>query len=116
MKVTEIGVLLFNKFIFSLGEEIQPIAIRSYSPFFKLPVNIDCLRDSFLTNLITLMFVPLTIYEYTVLPRQSIHPGESPESFAWRVQNIIANELGVPAVRYTYKDKNRLRSDWDPIF
>jgi len=108
------AVMLFQKFIFSIGEEIQPIAIRLQFPIW-LPINIDHLRDNFLTNLLTLTFIPMTIYEYTVLPRQMIKPGESAEDFAWRVQNIIANELDVPAVRFTYKDKNNLRHDWDPI-
>jgi hypothetical protein len=62
------AILLFNKFVFSLGKEVQPIAIRVWSPW--RPIYLDFLRDSFLTNMFALMFLPWTRYEYTILPKQ----------------------------------------------
>src|SRR3712207_5909185 len=108
------GMLMFNKFIFGLGEEIQPVAIR-LKPCVPLPVHFDYLTDTIWGNLFTLFFHPYTVLEYNVLTRQvsldsilltvdqHILPGEKPEEFAARVQSVIADHLGIPATTFTYK-------------
>jgi hypothetical protein len=52
--------------------------------------------------------------EYKYLPKQTLQEGETSESFAKRVQMLIAKELGVPATNFTSKSKNALRVGWNP--
>jgi hypothetical protein len=123
------GLLLFQKFTFSLGEEILPVgmfkleifansyiwtALKVYPYFEQFPINFDHLTDSVFSNVFAIMFCPMLVYEYTFLPSTFQGKGETPEDFASRVQESIAAELKVPATRYSYKDKQNLRKNWNP--
>lgn len=74
------ALLQFNKFVFGLEEEIQPVALQIRIPFQKyVPITIDHLRDDFGSNLFWTFFQPVIFYEYTYLPRQKRREDESPE-------------------------------------
>lgn len=102
----KIGLLMYNKFIFSLGRSIQPLALRVRS---HLPINIDKPSRNMFPNFFFLFFCPFVTFEFHALPAQMIREGETPEAFARRVQQITADYLGVACTTYSYKDKNNLR-------
>jgi len=101
-----VGLLLFKKFIFSLGLPVQPIAVRIKSPW---PCNVDYLSSKWIYNLLYTFFMPFHLYEVSWLAPMSQAPDETPEQFAKRVQVAVAKELGIVPTDYTYEDKVRLR-------
>lgn len=63
------GILQFNKTIFSIASEILPLAISISFPI-PLPIHIDYLFDSWLSNAFWILFSPATVFRYQFLPRQ----------------------------------------------
>jgi hypothetical protein len=67
------GILVFNKFIFGLGEEVQPVALNFYIPLFDyIPVHVDHLFDNWVSNFFFILFHPCVVYEFTFLSPQVI--------------------------------------------
>ncbi|KAA6367405.1 MAG: hypothetical protein EZS28_037069 [Streblomastix strix] len=99
-----VGLLRYNKFVFSLNRPVQPLALR-VNP--HLPINVDCPSHNLLPNYFFQMFCPTFTFEYTALPVQHKLEGESSEDFATRVQKITAEHLGLVPTTYSYKDKNK---------
>jgi hypothetical protein len=112
------GLLRFQKFLFSLGEPVQPVALRMESPLMSC-LRRDVLRDSFLSNFFICVFVPITVWDATFLPVMEMNDedratDDPAAAFAGRVQQAIATELSVPATDFSYADKNALRANWNP--
>lgn len=63
------GILQFNKTILGIAPEVLPLAIDIRFPF-PLPIHVDYLFDSWITNVWWSFFFPLIVYEFTFLPRQ----------------------------------------------
>jgi len=101
------GLMLFKRFIFSLGLPVQPIAIKYDTTLWS--INPDWLGTRWIYNLLWVMFIPYHRVTITYLPKTDPLPDEAPEAFAKRVQEIIAKELKIPATDYTYEDKVKLR-------
>jgi len=101
------GILLYQKFLFSLGKPIVPVALKVHIPF--LPLSASMLGTSVLREVLWLFFYPCIIFNLTFMQPQSIQKGETEIQFARRVQCMTANTLGVVATEYTYKHALQLR-------
>jgi len=97
-----VGVLQFQRFLFSVGKPIHPVALSARVPL--LPLLPTKLGTTLVKEVLLLLFVPCYEYELRFLSQQSIAPGQSPEDFASSVQSLIADELGLVPTSYTYKD------------
>ncbi|KAK2960880.1 putative ancient ubiquitous protein 1 [Blattamonas nauphoetae] len=102
----KVGLLRYNKFVFTLGKPIQPFAVRVNT---HMPICIDCPSKNMFPNLFWYGFCPICTWEFTALPVQTICEGEKPEEFATRVQKLTADHLGIACTTYFYKDKNRMK-------
>ncbi|KAG2434165.1 hypothetical protein HXX76_007892 [Chlamydomonas incerta] len=84
---------------------VVPVALRART----LPgVNTHTLTSSFAANLFWMGFSPATELHATVLPPMSPAPGESRAAFVNRVQEAIAEELGVDVYDLTIQQKRQL--------
>jgi len=92
------GVLGFNPFTFSLGQDVLPFSIQYYNPW---PVEVDFLGTNLLCNLFWLCFFPLTFYTLTFLPQASKADGETAQEYGDRVQKQIAGYLAVPSTNFS---------------
>jgi ABC-type multidrug transport system ATPase subunit/1-acyl-sn-glycerol-3-phosphate acyltransferase len=99
-------VLQYQKFVFSLGAAVQPVAIRR-EPGCWLPMHADTLKASALTNVLWPYFLPRAHYRIEVLPQMAPTEGESDIDFAARVQQATANALGLTASQFGNRDKNQ---------
>jgi len=102
------GLLLFQKFLFSVGRSIQPVAIRCSIPLLPM-IEPNVLGTTITQELMYLFFVPYFLWELTFLPLQNRYEDETPVEFAARVQKMIANELGIYPTKYSFKDALVLR-------
>ncbi|DBA00257.1 TPA: hypothetical protein N0F65_007901 [Lagenidium giganteum] len=98
-----LGLLQYHKFLFSLGKEIQPLAIRvTDGPF---PVNINDETSTFVANVLWYFFIPWHVYTITVMPRTHAEPDEDALAFAQRVMKDTARLLDQQATAFLYRDK-----------
>lgn len=103
------AVLRYQKFVFSLGLPVQPLAIRRRPGWLQrhlFPVAWDTVPATFLGNLFWMLFLPRCSYDVDVLPPMEQAEGESEAVFADRVQASTAAELGLIASRWGNRDKN----------
>ncbi|KAJ4460487.1 putative Ancient ubiquitous protein 1 [Paratrimastix pyriformis] len=101
-----VGMLRFGKFLFGLGMPVQPMALRIRNAFGAWwPGRTSYPGDSIIRNFLYFFFVPWHTFEYKLLPPQVIREGETDADFADRVQRLIADELGLVATQYTFRDK-----------
>jgi len=101
------GILMYNKFLFSLGYPILPVALRVRVPLLGLEPGVLGVR--FWSELLWLLFYPALVYDLTFLPVETKRANETEEEFARRVQALTGAELGVCPTRYFNKDALRLR-------
>eukprot|EP01114_Cavostelium_apophysatum_P010439 TRINITY_DN2414_c0_g1_i1.p1 TRINITY_DN2414_c0_g1~~TRINITY_DN2414_c0_g1_i1.p1 ORF type:complete len:310 (+),score=46.12 TRINITY_DN2414_c0_g1_i1:164-1093(+) len=97
------GVLIFQKFLFSLGYPIMPVATQISIPWLPM-LNPGVLGTSILKELMFMFFVPFYLWELSFLDVQTIGESERPEEFARRTQIAIAAELGISPTEYSFKD------------
>jgi hypothetical protein len=95
---------------------IQPVALRCNIPMLPF-TSPNVLGTTIIKELMFLFFVPYFKYELTLLPIMQKSEGEDSVSFAGRVQKAIADELGVVATQYSFKDalalrRTRMKTDW----
>ncbi|XP_026991046.1 lipid droplet-regulating VLDL assembly factor AUP1 [Tachysurus fulvidraco] len=95
------GLLKFSSWPFSVADAVQPVALRVKRPF--IAVNVT--ESSWLTELLWTFFVPFTVYQVRWLPSVQRQDEESHQEFANRVQEILANEIGVVSTQITKADK-----------
>jgi ancient ubiquitous protein 1 len=101
---TNVGILQYHKFVFSLGAKVQPIALRISSP---MPIYVDTGPASFLDNVISFFFVPFQTYTVDFLPAIEIAPEESSLEFARRAATVTAQHLGMKLTPFLYSDKKK---------
>ena len=101
-----VGLLQYHKFVFSLGLQVQPIALSLWSP---LPIHVDTMYASFLNNVLCFLFVPCHCYKIEFLSPVSMdhEKNESPLDFARRVLRITADHLNIKASPFLYSDKKK---------
>lgn len=96
------GLMRFHRFIFGLGVQVQPVAIRVWAP---LPLEADTVWDSLARNILFTLFQPFTRFEIVVLPPLTALDTEDATAFASRVARSISLELNLPATQWATKDK-----------
>ncbi|KAK2960579.1 putative ancient ubiquitous protein 1 [Blattamonas nauphoetae] len=101
-----VGLLRYNKFVFTLNKPVQPLALRVYP---HIPINIDCPSRNMFPSLFAFCFCPHVTYEFEPLPVQKRKHSESAEDFAFRCQKMTADALGLCCTTYSYKHKNKLK-------
>eukprot|EP01105_Mastigella_eilhardi_P025865 TRINITY_DN7199_c0_g1_i1.p1 TRINITY_DN7199_c0_g1~~TRINITY_DN7199_c0_g1_i1.p1 ORF type:complete len:359 (+),score=96.15 TRINITY_DN7199_c0_g1_i1:18-1094(+) len=99
------NLLKYHKFLFSLGEPVQPISVRVTRP---VPVHMDTLCTPVWHNIIWLCLVPWQTWHVKILPAQFPREDETPEQFADRVQSVTSQALGVSATSHMKADKYHL--------
>ncbi|KAH7827597.1 putative ancient ubiquitous protein 1 [Monocercomonoides exilis] len=102
----QVGLLQYNRFVFSLNRGIQPMCLR-INP--HISINVDKPSKNMFPNLFWFFFCPYVTYEFTALPVQYIGEDETPEQFAHRVQKMTADKLQIACTSYSYKDKNKMK-------
>jgi len=98
----DVGLLMFNKFLFSLDLPVVPVSLRVHIPF--LPLSISVLGTQLWKEVLWFLFYPCAIWDLHFLSVQKINPSENAEQFARRVQVLIASDLGVCATSYFNKE------------
>jgi len=103
----KVGLLLYQKFLFSMAIPIQPVAMRVRVG--GLPLTPGMLGTSVLKEVAWLFFSPYWVWELHYMKVQVKQADENEIEFALRVQKATAQHLGIVASTYTYKDALRLR-------
>lgn len=105
------GLMVYQKFLFSLPKtQIQPVALRVSIPLLPF-IEPGILGSSITREFCWLFFVPFMLFDVHYLPICAREQGEDAQSFAQRVQQVTALQLGIQATQYTNKDALALRQD-----
>lgn len=100
-------MIRFASGAFSLGEAVQPLALR-YSSCYLNPAAVGDL-DGMGTSLFAMMLQPYNCLHLTILPECSSKETESPITFGNKVRDLIAERLGVRVSDHSYED---LKMHW----
>ncbi|KAM8932162.1 lipid droplet-regulating VLDL assembly factor AUP1 isoform 2-T2 [Lycaon pictus] len=95
------GLLRFSSWPFSIQDVVQPLTLRVQRPLVSVTVS----DASWVSELLWSLFVPFTVYQVRWLPPVHRQLGEGNEEFAFRVQQLVAKELGQTGTRLTPADK-----------
>ena len=104
-----VAILRYQKFVFSLGLQVQPLAISRKPAWIQrhfFPVEVDTARASFIANVLWLYFLPRGQYQIVLLKPMERGEKESPAAFADRVQVATAAELGLIPSCWGNREKN----------
>ena len=98
----------FHSFAFTLSDSVLPVTlkIRSLFPICYYPFG----KDQIL-NLLWTIFLPVNFYHCTLLPTAHREPDETPQEFAYRVQQLIASDLNIIGTNVTNKQKSLYTKD-----
>lgn len=97
-----LGLLRYQKFMFSLGKPVVPAALSVKVGLFA-PLRPGMLGSSILREILWLFFSPYYDYQITLLA-PIVQGAENEMEFALRAQRLTAVSLGVPATAYTKAD------------
>jgi hypothetical protein len=103
------GVMRFNRGFTLLRAPVAPVAFRCTHAWPGGALSTHTLTSSFAANLFWLCFAPQTTLSATVLPAMSQRSGEGDAAFADRVRVALAQELGVPALEMSIREKYALK-------
>ena len=92
----------FHSFAFSLGDSVLPTTLKISSIF---PIHYYPFAKSQVCNLLWTLFLPYNIYRCRVLPTVYREEGETNQEFAYRVQQLMAEDLDVMATCVSNKHK-----------
>jgi 1-acyl-sn-glycerol-3-phosphate acyltransferase len=92
----------FHSFAFSLGNSVLPITIKVKSIF---PICYYPFAKSQLVNVLWQLAMPYSIYCCKLLPTVYTEENENREEFAYRVQQLMADDLDVMATCISNKHK-----------
>jgi 1-acyl-sn-glycerol-3-phosphate acyltransferase len=101
------GLLIYQKFLFSLGLTVLPVALKVN--VLGLPLVPGKLGSSIFKEIAWMFFSPLYIYDIELLEPTTKTASEDPDQFANRVQHIVAHHMGVVATKYSKKDALQYR-------
>eukprot|EP01135_Chromosphaera_perkinsii_P012355 Nk52_evm23s2640 gene=Nk52_evmTU23s2640 len=99
------GLMLYNKYLFSLGLPVMPIAIKYINPW---PIHHDTLDAASITNIFWMLFLPFTIFDVFFMPAMYPRTDEDPREFAKRVQAETAKELDIRNTNFSFRDKSAI--------
>jgi hypothetical protein len=97
------SLLQFHKFLFSLNEHIQPIALVPKGG--PLPINLDNNMGTTWCNILSYAFQPWQRFHVIYLPPCKQRTNEDSLDFARRVMNNIATKKGITSSPFLYRDK-----------
>ncbi|MET4578402.1 hypothetical protein [Ottowia thiooxydans] len=100
------GLFKFNSAFLSFDLPVIPMALRVESHF---GLNLNPINSSGISNILRMLMMPRTVFQFTYLEKTERAQGESKDEFARRVQTTIANKLRVPATEWTVADKHAYR-------
>jgi len=92
----------FHSFAFSLGDSVLPATVKISSIF---PIYYYPFAKNQVCNLLWTLFLPYNIYRCKLLPTVYREKRETKEDFAYRVQQLMADDLGVLASCVSNKHK-----------
>ncbi|XP_045405888.1 lipid droplet-regulating VLDL assembly factor AUP1 isoform X2 [Lemur catta] len=95
------GLLHFSSWPFSIQDVVQPLTLQVQRPLVSVTVS----DASWVSELLWSLFVPFTVYQVRWLRPVHRQLGEGNEEFAFRVQQLLAKELGQTGTRLTPADK-----------
>ncbi|XP_013379693.1 ancient ubiquitous protein 1 [Lingula anatina] len=98
----KVGMLKFSVWPFSLEDPVQPILISVQRP---IPIAASVLGGRWWLDVFWSLFVPYTHFKLRVLPTMEAQDEESVEDFTKRVQQVMAEELGITATNFSSADK-----------
>ncbi len=101
------GLFQFQPSFLARGFPVVPAALRLTTPF---GLNADPLLSSKPANFLRLLAMPAVTFKLDYLPRLTRGPDESKTAFAKRVQQAIADHLGVAATDWRPEHKHALRA------
>jgi|EP01043_Picozoa_sp_COSAG02_P072502 hypothetical protein len=118
MHVLQLGhdrraILRYQKFIFSLGLQVLPLAISRKPAWIQrhfFPIEVDTARASFIANVLWMYFLPRGQYEIAMLEPMDRGEDEAADAFAARVQAATAAKLGLKPSRWGNREKNSFMS------
>ncbi|XP_007107690.2 lipid droplet-regulating VLDL assembly factor AUP1 isoform X1 [Physeter macrocephalus] len=95
------GLLRFSSWPFSIQDVVQPLTLRVQRPLVSVTVS----DASWVSELLWSLFVPFTVYQVRWLRPVHRQLGEGSEEFSFRVQQLVAKELGQRGTQLTPADK-----------
>jgi hypothetical protein len=100
------GVLRFERMAFSLDARVALVAVRYRRPF---PfIHPSALHDKLIIQCFFELFQPWVVAEVHCLGVETRGEEETPDAFALRAQQRIADALQIPATSFTWRDRRRL--------
>lgn len=98
---SQVALLKFNSWPFSIETCVQPVAIKASRPEF-VPVHLTSLASTWWTEVLWFMFVPYTVFTLKYL---KIRHNPDHELLVREVEKDIADTLGLQTSSYTVSDK-----------
>ena len=92
----------FHSFAFSLGDSVLPATLKITSIF---PIHYYPFGKSQIINTLLIPFLPFSIYHCNLLPTVYRKEGETDSEFAYRVQQLMAEDLNIIGTNVTNKHK-----------
>jgi len=111
----KVGILKFSKTTFDKKiyqqysqTVIQPVVIMANRPWF-IPVNVNTLFSTFLSDLLWCLFVPFTQFHISFIPARELEKNadeKTKEDFIEKLQKDMAYVLAIETSSISAKDKN----------
>jgi len=102
------GIFKFNSAFMCFDLPVVPLAITVKN---SMGMNINPVNSSHMAIALRLLMLPSIVFNLYYLDKKTQSEGESKEDFAKRVQQSIADKLGVPATDWTAADKHAYRKE-----
>lgn len=102
------GIFKMNSAFLCFDLPVVPMAARVEN---SLGMNFNPINSSDKAILLRLLMLPKIVFHLSYLEKRYRSGGESKEDFTKRVQQSIAEELGVPATEWTAADKHAYRKE-----
>ena len=96
------GLMRYEKYCFSLGRPVVPVALRCINPW---PFEYIVINTSVYYNLFWLLFLPFLIWSFDVGSPMTIEPGQDAIAFSKQVQRWVADKLRIAVTPYNWLDK-----------
>lgn len=100
------GIFRFNSAFLCFDLPVAPLAVRAEN---SMGVNLHPINSSSKAITLRLLMLPKIIFHLSFLEKKYRLEDESKDEFAKRVQDSIAEKLGVPATEWTAADKHEYR-------
>ena len=105
------GLMRYEKYCFSLGRPVVPVALRCINPW---PFEYTLIHASDFADMFWLLFLPFLIWSFDVGSPMTIEPGQDAIAFSKQVQRWVADRLRVATTDHSWVAKNTfcMAMDW----